>query len=182
MATPILLLRGQQLSDTESITITASPSPPVGTTSPVPTDNLSTTDAVMLGAILGEHTDKLNLEEGETYDVYTTKPELDANAIRAELEGSPVEDRGDDIYVSKAELEGTLGTERSKGVRPMKKSELEAASKTRTAAAQQNSTELQVVAELEAVSRPHTSMSGETSAELEAVSPKERDRTSVLTI
>ncbi|KAI1273275.1 hypothetical protein F5Y07DRAFT_377249 [Xylaria sp. FL0933] len=57
--------------------------------------------------------------------VYTTKPEMDANATRAELEGGHVEDCGDGIYVWKPELEGTPGTERHRGAHVRKKSELE---------------------------------------------------------
>ncbi|KAI1345767.1 hypothetical protein F5Y01DRAFT_322804 [Xylaria sp. FL0043] len=70
-----------------------------------------------------KHTGKPELEGSKAY-VYTTKPEMDANATRAELEGGHVEDRGDGIYVWKPELEGTPGTERHRGAHVRKKSEL----------------------------------------------------------
>ncbi|KAI0855893.1 hypothetical protein F4860DRAFT_494930 [Xylaria cubensis] len=88
---------------------------------------------------------KPELEGSKAY-VYTTKPELDATAIRAELEGDNGEPHGDGVYILKPELEGTVGTERNRGAYVRKKPELEAASKPCAVTTQHN------IAELEAVS------------------------------
>ncbi|KAF2963853.1 hypothetical protein GQX73_g9721 [Xylaria multiplex] len=53
------------------------------------------------------------------------KSELDAAAVRAELEGTPVEGRGPGIHVLKPELEGTPGISNLPGVYVKKKAELE---------------------------------------------------------
>ncbi|KAI0537729.1 hypothetical protein GGR58DRAFT_470581 [Xylaria digitata] len=53
------------------------------------------------------------------------KSELDAAAVRAELEGTPVEERGPGIHVLKPELEGTPGISNLPGVYVRKKAELE---------------------------------------------------------
>ncbi|KAI0533709.1 hypothetical protein GGR58DRAFT_98849 [Xylaria digitata] len=53
-------------------------------------------------------------------------PELPGPEPRAELDGTPVENRGDGIYVWKPELEGTAGIPGAVGVYVKKKSELEA--------------------------------------------------------
>ncbi|KAF2969954.1 hypothetical protein GQX73_g3621 [Xylaria multiplex] len=53
-------------------------------------------------------------------------PKLPEPEPRAELEGTPVETRGDGIYVWKPELEGTAGVPGAVGVYVKKKSELEA--------------------------------------------------------
>ncbi|TGJ78544.1 hypothetical protein E0Z10_g10224 [Xylaria hypoxylon] len=60
--------------------------------------------------------------------IYAKKhlPELPVPVSRAELEGTPVRERGAGIYVWKPELEGTAGTPGALGVYVMKKSELEA--------------------------------------------------------
>ncbi|KAI0442786.1 hypothetical protein F4803DRAFT_575183 [Xylaria telfairii] len=58
---------------------------------------------------------------------YGVKAELDAAAIRAELEGSPGDDEGAGVYVLKPELQGTPGEPSTAGrVYVKKKSELEA--------------------------------------------------------
>ncbi|KAI0102852.1 hypothetical protein GGR51DRAFT_273246 [Nemania sp. FL0031] len=75
-----------------------------------------------------ERIGKPELEGSKAY-VYTARVELDAGAIRAELEGDiPGEPYGDGIYVFKPELEGATGTERNRGAFVMKKSELDATS------------------------------------------------------
>lgn len=62
--------------------------------------------------------------------MYTTKAELDAAAIRAELPGSLGEEHGAGVYVLKPELEGTPGEPGTAGrVYVKKKSELEAMNK-----------------------------------------------------
>ncbi|KAI1132193.1 hypothetical protein F5Y10DRAFT_261438 [Nemania abortiva] len=72
-----------------------------------------------------EYTGKPELE-GSEVNVYIVKAELDAAAIRAELEGDLREPGGDGIHVLKPELEGTVGTEENRGAYVRKKSELEA--------------------------------------------------------
>ncbi|KAI0187902.1 hypothetical protein EV127DRAFT_513411 [Xylaria flabelliformis] len=88
---------------------------------------------------------KPELEGSKAY-VYTVKPELDAAAIRAELEGDVSEPHGDGIYVLKPELEGTVGSERYRGVHVRKKPELAAASKPCAISTQHNIAELEAVA------------------------------------
>ncbi|KAI8954898.1 hypothetical protein F4801DRAFT_530364 [Xylaria longipes] len=92
-----------------------------------------------------EYTGKPELEGSKAY-VYTIKAELDATAIRAELEGDLREPDGDGIYPLKPELEGTAGTERNRGAYVKKKSELEAMSKPCTSTTQQNLADSEVVA------------------------------------
>ncbi|KAI1740285.1 hypothetical protein F4680DRAFT_419062 [Xylaria scruposa] len=88
---------------------------------------------------------KPELEGSQAY-VYTTKPELDAEAVRAELEGNVSEPHGDGINVLKPELEGTAGSERNKGAYVRNKPELEAMSKPYASATQHSLAELEVVA------------------------------------
>ncbi|KAI0548369.1 hypothetical protein F4679DRAFT_585540 [Xylaria curta] len=88
---------------------------------------------------------KPELEGSQAY-VYTIKPELDATAVRAELEGDVIEPHGDSINVLKPELEGTPGSERNRGAYVRKKSELEAMSKPSASTAQHDLAELEAVA------------------------------------
>ncbi|TRX96507.1 hypothetical protein FHL15_002779 [Xylaria flabelliformis] len=88
---------------------------------------------------------KPELEGSKAY-VYTVKPELDAAAIRAELEGDFSEPHGDGIYVLKPELDGTVGSERNRGAYVRKKPELATASKPCAVTTQHNIAELEAMA------------------------------------
>ncbi|KAI0877572.1 hypothetical protein GGS24DRAFT_446823 [Hypoxylon argillaceum] len=57
---------------------------------------------------------------------WNRKHELDSTAVRAELDGTPVEDRGRRTHTWKPEFEGTLGIQGLLGMHVKKKAELEA--------------------------------------------------------
>ncbi|KAI0447305.1 hypothetical protein F4803DRAFT_365035 [Xylaria telfairii] len=73
-----------------------------------------------------EYMGKPELEDNTVYPFRLTKVELDAFAIRAELEGSGAPDAGAGINVIKPELQGSLGVPGLLGVCVKKKAELEA--------------------------------------------------------
>ncbi|KAI0198323.1 hypothetical protein F4808DRAFT_462966 [Astrocystis sublimbata] len=91
-----------------------------------------------------DYIDKPELEGSRAYHS-TTKPELDAAAVRAELEGDILGPHGDGIHQLKPELEGTNGTEKNRGAYVWKKSELEAKSRSRASMMQHNLAELEAV-------------------------------------
>ncbi|KAI1751884.1 hypothetical protein F4782DRAFT_503494 [Xylaria castorea] len=92
-----------------------------------------------------EYIGKPELEGSKAY-VHTVKAELDAAAIRAELEGDIEQPHGDGICVLKPELEGTVGTERNRGVYVRNKSELEAISTSCASTTQHSLADLEAVA------------------------------------
>ncbi|KAI1127956.1 hypothetical protein F5Y10DRAFT_241832, partial [Nemania abortiva] len=74
--------------------------------------------------------DKLSItsqsSDGNIQGFWNLKPELDATQTRAELEGTPGEERGSGLYARKPELEGTPGIQGALGVYVRRKAELEA--------------------------------------------------------
>ncbi|KAI0452549.1 hypothetical protein F5B21DRAFT_335157 [Xylaria acuta] len=99
-----------------------------------------------------EYMGKPELEGSKAY-VYTVKAELDAAAIRAELEGDLTGPHGDGIHVMKPELEGTVGTERNRGAFVRNKSELEAISKPCASTTQHNFAEIEAPSAGDGVAR-----------------------------